>query len=134
MPSCVTRWNASHGASRRWLTPAWGMSSKYDAHNANVRMNWNASATTSTPSTVLSLTAMATFTNDSPHTMMVNAPRRSTRCGSSSGGNAASRVERPTAGTITTANPTAAPPMRTGSGSGATIRKHAAATVFNPAS
>ncbi len=63
-----------------------------------MRMNWNASATTSTPSTLLSLTAIATFTNDSPHTMMVNAPSRSTRWGSSSAGNAARRPDAPDGG------------------------------------
>ena len=86
MPSCVSRWQPIHAANRRWSTPANGMSSKYEAHNANVRMNWNTSATTSMPSTVLSLTAMATFTNASPHTMIVNAPSRSTRWFSSIGG------------------------------------------------
>ena len=134
MPSCVSRWNESHGASRRGLIPACGMSSKYDAHSAKVSTNWNASATTSTPLTVLSLTAMATFTNDSPHTMIVNAPRRSRRWCSSIGGNSGSRLERMIAGRITTARPTAASPMRAPSGNGAATTKHAAAIVFRVAS
>ena len=133
MPSCITRWKETQGANRCWSIPAKGMSSKYDAHSANVRMNWNVSATTSIPSILLSLTAMATFTNASPHTMMVNAPSRSTRCCSSMGGKSTRRIERHAAGAIITAMPTAAPTMRPDSGSAAAARKHAAASAWMPA-
>ena len=95
--------------------------------------NWNASATTSIPFTVLSLTAIATFTNDSPHTMIVNAPNRSTRCSSSRVGNSDKRLDRAIAGSTTTAIPTAATATRSASGSGAATTNNAAATVFSVA-
>ncbi len=130
MPSCMTRWNEIHGANRCWSIPANGMSSKYDAQSANVRMNWNVSATTSMPLIVLSLTAMATFTNASPHTMIVNAPSRSTRCSSSSGGKSTRRIERQAAGAIITAMPIAVPMMRPFSGNAADATKQIAATPW----
>ena len=130
----MTRWKLIHGANRRWSMPANGMSSKYDAHSANVRMNWNASATTSIPSMVLSLTAMATFTNASPHTMIVNAPssldqvplvdRREV--------DEVRSTAAPPAGSSPPC-PTAAPMMRPTSGNGAAARKHSAASAWMPA-
>ena len=82
------------------------------------------------PSILLSLTAIATFTNASPHTMIVNAPSRSTRCASSSGGKSTRRIERHAAGAIITTMPTAAPTMRPASGSAAAATKHSVATAW----
>ena len=87
-------------------SPASGMSSKYDHHIENTSTKSAPSTIRSSDSRLPSDASSDTFTNDSPHTMIVSRPKRSTRWSSSIAASPSTRPKRyATTGTTMVASP-----------------------------